>query len=172
MHVASCAPAGHVPSPDAARTQQALHATAQCALLCVHGAIRRPRAQAPPLDPAQPLQGRGASLEAACPDTSQSALPRTKEPPLPPRDSTGRPARSSWRRHVHQVEQLIIKLRSYLYGGLPGPERRNGTIRRRAESVRGVRRESVRKVCAGCEATHLLPLHADVDLGAARGQRV
>ena len=68
--------------------------------------------------------------------------------------------------------QLIIKLRSYLYGGLPGPERRNGTIRRRAESVRGVRRESVRKVCAGCEATHLLPLHADVDLGAARGQRV
>ena len=149
-----------------------VHATAQCALLCVHGAIRRPRAQAPPLDPAQPLQGRGASLEAACPDTSQSALPRTKEPPLPPRDSTGRPARSSWRRHVHQVEQLIIKLRSYLYGGLPGPERRNGTIRRRAESVRGVRRESVRKVCAGCEATHLLPLHADVDIGAARGQRV
>ena len=54
----------------------------------------------------------------------------------------------------------------------PRPERRNGTIRRRAESVRGVRRESVRKVCAGCEATHLLPLHADVDLGAARGQRV
>ena len=41
----------------------------------VNGAIHRPRARAPPLDPAQPLQGRGASLEAACPDTSQSALP-------------------------------------------------------------------------------------------------
>jgi hypothetical protein len=32
--------------------------------------------------------------------------------------------------------------------------------------------QSVRKMCEGWEAAHLLPLHADVDLGAARGQRV
>ena len=32
--------------------------------------------------------------------------------------------------------------------------------------------QSVRKMCEGWEAAHLLPLHADVDLGAARGQRI
>ena len=32
--------------------------------------------------------------------------------------------------------------------------------------------QSVQKVCEEREAAHLLPLHADVDLGAARVQRV
>ena len=32
--------------------------------------------------------------------------------------------------------------------------------------------QSVRKMCEGWEAAHLLPLHADVDLGAVRGQGV
>jgi len=44
--------------------------------------------------------------------------------------------------------------------------------RRSTGSASGRRYRRAVKVCEVCEAAHLLPLHADVDLGATRGQRV
>ena len=44
--------------------------------------------------------------------------------------------------------------------------------RRSTGSASGRRYRRAAKVCEVCEAAHLLPLHADVDLGATRGQRV
>ena len=45
-------------------------------------------------------------------------------------------------------------------------------LSRSTGSASGRRYRRAAKVCEVCEAAHLLPLHADVDLGATRGQRV
>jgi hypothetical protein len=45
-------------------------------------------------------------------------------------------------------------------------------LSRSTGSASGRRYRRAAQVCEVCEAAHLLPLHADVDLGATRGQRV